>query len=89
MIRTISILAIVATLAACATKPSPLPPRADVIALIEVKPKPPVAILTDPAASDRHNNAIEAYADRLSSAGKRLCAYFAATGMDVDCGGPR
>lgn len=61
------------------------PPRADIQALAEKKPVPPVDILTDPTASDRHNNAIEAYADRLHSAGLRLCRYFERTGLDVEC----
>lgn len=61
------------------------PPRADIIALTEAKPVPPPEILTDPAASDRHNNAIESYADRLHSAGMRLCRYFERTGMDINC----
>lgn len=75
------------TLAACATTPAPYPPRADVQALAEHKPKPSAAILTDPAASDRYNSAVEGWGDRLHSAGKRLCRYFAATGMKgLDCG---
>lgn len=72
-------------LAACATKPAALPPRADVQAIIEPKPAPPAAILTDPAASDRFNAELEARGDRLYAAGVRLCRYFAATGMDVKC----
>lgn len=74
------------TLTACAHKPVALPPRADILSLVEQKPKPPVTILTDPAASDRYNSQIEGWADRLSSAGKRLCVYFRETGMDVRCG---
>lgn len=75
-------------LTACATKPAPMPPRADLIALVEPKPKPTAVILTDPAASDRYNSAVESWGERLSSAGLRLCRYFAATGMDVDCPKP-
>lgn len=74
----------VLTLAACATTGAE-PPRADIIALTEAKPIPPPEILTDPTASDRHNNAIESYADRLHSAGLRLCRYFERTGMDINC----
>lgn len=73
-------------LTACAHKPVALPPRADILSLVEQKPKPPVTILTDPAASDRYSSSLEAWGDRLSSAGKRLCAYFVATGMNVECG---
>lgn len=72
-------------LTACATKPVAYPPRSDVATLVEKKPRPTAAILTDPAASDKHNSAVEAWGDRLSSAGRRLCAYFKATGMDVEC----
>lgn len=73
-------------LSACATKPIATPPRADVQALVEPKPKPSADILSDPAASDRYNSAVEGWGDRLSSAGKRLCVYFQSTGMDVECG---
>lgn len=75
-------------LTACAHKPAALPPRADVLAMVEAKPKPPAAILTDPAASDRYSSSLEAWGDRLSSAGKRLCVYFRETGMRVECPQP-
>lgn len=73
------------SLNACATS-SALPPRADIIAVIEPKPIPPVDILTDPAASDLHNSRIEGWGERLQSAGLRLCRYFERMGMrDIAC----
>ena len=85
--RTVTICLTVA-LAGCAGKPLPYPPRADVVAVTEAKPKPTAAVLTDPAANDRYNSEIEARGDRLYSAGVRLCKFFASTGMpDLDCPG--
>lgn len=73
-------------LSACATKPQAYPPRADLVAVVEAKPKPSASILTDPAESDRHNSRVEAWGDRVRSAGVRLCVFFRETGMpDLDC----
>lgn len=55
------------------------------MAAVESKPLPTEAIVTDPAASARYNASVEAWGDRLRSAGLRLCRYFKATGMRVDC----
>lgn len=74
-------------LTACkTTEPATFPPRADLVAATEAKPKPSAAILTDPAANDRYNSALEAWADRLHSAGVRLCGFYRGLGMDVECG---
>lgn len=71
--------------AGCSTTGS-YPPKADIAAITEAKPVPPVTILTDPAASELHASRVEAWGDRLSSAGQRLCKFFARTGMDdLDC----
>lgn len=79
-------LAVMVLLSACkTTEGKPLPPVADVTAAIEQKPKPPKAILTDPDASDRYNESVEAWGDRLRNAGGKLCAYFAGQGMAIDC----
>lgn len=72
------------TINACTTTGSH-PPRADIQAITEAKPIPPPEILTDPVASDRHNNAIESWGERLHSAGLRLCRYYKRTGVDVSC----
>ena len=73
-------------LSACATNPAPYPAVADVQAVTEAKPRPTPDILTDPAASDRYNAALEAWGERLHSAGLRLCRYFERTGMrGVEC----
>lgn len=79
-------LALVLLCAACGGHPAVgLPPAADVTAVVERKPAPTEAILTDPAASARYNSAVEAWGDRISAAGGRLCRYFANLGMEADC----
>lgn len=79
-------LALVLLCAACGEHPTVgLPPAADVAAVVERKPVPTEAILTDPAASARYNSAIEAWGDRVSAAGGRLCRYFANLGMEAEC----
>lgn len=66
------------------------PPRADLKALTEQKPAPTDDIATDPAAEARYNVAVETWGDRLSSAGARLCRFFAAQGAkDLDCPEPK
>lgn len=71
-------------LSGCATSAS-YPPKSDVIAATEAKPLPSDAIVTDPRESALYNAKVEAWGDRLRSAGLRLCRYFERTGMDVDC----
>lgn len=61
------------------------PPTADVQAATERKPVPPASILTDPGASDQYNARLEAWGERVQAAGVRLCRYFKARGMAVDC----
>jgi hypothetical protein len=81
-----AIIAIVLLCAACGERPVVgNPPVADVEAVVEKKPAPTESILTDPAASARYNAAIEAWGDRVSAAGGRLCRYFANLSMAVDC----
>lgn len=75
-------------LSACKTAESgPLPPPvADLQAIVEQKPKPPKAILTDPDANDRYNESVEAWGDRIRAAGVKLCSFYENTGMAVNCG---
>lgn len=61
------------------------PPRADLQALVEPKPIPGDEIATDPVAEAHYNAAIESWGDRLSSAGIRLCRFFAKQGVEVEC----
>ncbi len=61
------------------------PPVADLRAVTEPKPIPPSEILTDPAAAVRYDAELEAWGERLSAAGGRLCRWFVANGMAVDC----
>lgn len=74
-------------LCACATTPHTVvfPSKDDVTQAVEAKPRPTADILTDPAANDRYNSAIEKWGDDVWSAGARLCRYFKAQGMAVDC----
>lgn len=64
-------------LSACKTvQPQAGPPAADIISVTESKPKPPAAILIDPAANDRYNASVEAWGDRIRAAGMRLCTFY-------------
>jgi hypothetical protein len=78
--RAALVIGIPISVAACATTGA-YPPSADIASVTEAKPRPPAEILTDPAANDRYNSAIEARGDRLYAAGARLCRFFARTGM--------
>ena len=83
----IAVLCGAAALGACAEKRvvhAP-PAVADLRAVIEPKPKPPISILTDPAASDRYNAEVEAWGERLRAGGMRLCQFFEAQGVAADC----
>ena len=81
-----AILALALLCASCGEHPAVgLPPAADVAAVVEKKPAPTEAILTDPNASSRYNKAIETWGDRISTAGGRLCRYFKRLGMKADC----
>lgn len=57
------------------------PPIADLQAVTEDKPAPTEAILTDPVADAHYNASVEAWGDRISSAGGRLCRFFDNAGM--------
>lgn len=82
--KTSIVLAALVLLAGCRSA-NDFPPTADVQAAIERKPVPPASILTDPGASDRYNAQLEAWGERVQAAGVRLCLYFRAQGMAVDC----
>lgn len=62
-----------------------LPPSADIEALQEPKPAPPVEIVTDAQAEAAYNAEVEGWGDRLSAAGRRVCRWFAAQGVVVRC----
>ncbi len=70
----------------CAGGAGSYPPRADLMGATEAKPVPGNEIATDPVAEARYNASVEAWGDRLRSAGVRLCKFFDATGMrGLDC----
>lgn len=81
------VLALSCMLAACKTT-SAYPSRQDLVEVTEAKPMPGADILTDPAAGDRYDSAIEGWGDRLAAAGGRLCRHFSRTGMKVVCPPP-
>ncbi|MBN8848142.1 MULTISPECIES: hypothetical protein [unclassified Sphingomonas] len=49
--------------------------------MIEAKPPPTDAILTDAKTADRYNAAIELWGERLWRAGARICRAVVADGM--------
>lgn len=63
-----------------------LPPAADVEAAQEGKPRPTLAIVTDPVARERYNADVENWGDRVQSAGVRLCHWLNDRGGDYACG---
>lgn len=76
------VAAISIALAGCGEKPSiGFPSRADVQAVIAAKPKPSAKTLTDPDANDTYNSALEAWGDRISAAGHRICKSLVTQGM--------
>lgn len=89
-LRTPTILALALIASACDRPVStPLPPAQDVEAATEPKPVPPVEIVTDQAAAARYDAEVEAWGERLRSAGVRVCEWLnaAAKGADYKCGG--
>lgn len=56
---------------------------ADVKVLLTPKPIPSDDILTDAAANDRHNVAIETWGETLSKAGARVCRALAVDGFPL------
>lgn len=61
------------------------PSRADVEAMTEAKPIPPVEIATDEEAAVQHDADLESWGERLHSAGARVCRWFNFNGADFDC----
>lgn len=67
-----------------------LPPLADLQAASETKPVPGDEIASDPQAEAHYNAQVEGWGDRVSSAGARLCRFFAARGMTgLNCPKPQ
>lgn len=52
-----------------------LPPAADLQAASEVKPVPSDEIATSQKAADDYSASVEAWGDRVSAAGGRLCRW--------------
>jgi len=83
-----AVLAILALTACGDERPAVGTPLiADIEAAAETKPPPTAAILSDPNADARYNAEIEAWGDRVSAAGRRLCRFYRDVGVKVECGG--
>lgn len=61
------------------------PSAADVNALQEKKPEYKPEYLSDSKLNDQYNADVEAWGDRLSSAGKRLCDWYNDRGGKFQC----
>lgn len=88
LIRALPLLLLPIIASGCAgqgTLKASFPPYADVKAATEAKPRPSLDIATSAQASEDYNAAIEAWGDRVSAAGGRLCRYLKRVGMAVDC----
>jgi hypothetical protein len=60
---------------ACTTPGAILPPADDLKAVTEAKPLPTDDIATSQKAADDFSASIEAWGDRISAAGARICRY--------------
>ena len=69
-------------------QPTPIalyPPAVDVEAAAEPKPLPPVEIATDEDAALAYDLSLEAWGERVSAAGLRVCLWLNENGADYDC----
>lgn len=74
------------TVSACDRPVStPLPPAIDVEAATEPKPLPTADIVTDEDASLAYDLELEAWGERVSSAGRRVCEWLNENGGSYDC----
>ena len=64
-----------------ATFPTP----AEIDAVTEAKPVPPIEIATDDNVAAQYDADIESWGERLQSAGVRLCDWFNDQGGEFDC----
>ena len=56
------------------------PPVPDIQAVTEPKPDAPIEIVTSQRAADEYSADVEAWGDRVSSAGGRICRWVTETG---------
>ena len=73
--RLLLLLAMPLLASACASSGAIPPPVPDLQAVVEPKPVPSDDIATSDQANADYNAAIEAWGDRISSAGARLCRW--------------
>lgn len=82
-------VAALAAIASACDKPgpisAPLPPAQDVEAATERKPVPTAAIVESEEASLDYDNAVEAWGERVHSAGLRVCRWLNQNGGKYDC----
>lgn len=72
--RLLPLLALLAA-SACGGRGELLPPAADLQAVSETKPAPTDDIATSQLAADQYSADVEAWGDRISAAGARLCRW--------------
>ena len=69
-------------------EPTPIvlsPPPADIEAVTEAKPLPPLDIVENEQAATDYDEAIEAWGERVQSAGLRICRWFRDNGVKYRC----
>lgn len=85
--RLAMVAATLLTVSACA-KPIPVvlsPPAIDVEGAAEPKPLPPPEIATDEDAALQYDLALEAWGERVSAAGRRVCRWLVKNGAEYAC----
>lgn len=73
--RLLPVLATLSLASACQTPGSIPPPAADLKAVVEPKPVPSDDIATSDQANADYSASLEAWSDRISAAGARLCRW--------------
>lgn len=72
--------------AMCSPEPIAMPSDADIEAIAKPRPAPESEdILDDATANAVHEAAKDSWADKVHSAGLRVCRYFERMGADVEC----
>lgn len=84
--RLLPVLAMLSSVSACASSVVVSPPVADLQAVTETKPVPSDAIATSDQAAADYDASLEAWGDRISAAGGRLCRWSKSVyKLKVDC----
>ena len=84
LLATVGLVLVASGCASIIEKPI-FPPRADLEAVTEAKPVPPIEIVTDPEVEAQYDADVESWGERLRSAGIRLCNWSVDQGADFTC----